>query len=49
VPAVKQAEGVQGKPYGVDGNFALIDFDFTLFKDRDNLPGAEVERLRAEA
>lgn len=49
VPAVKQAEGAEGKPYGVDGNFALIDFDFTLFKDRDNLPDAEVERLRAEA
>jgi catechol 1,2-dioxygenase len=49
VPAVKQAEGADGKPYGVEGNFAMIDFDFTLFKERDNLPGAEVERVRAEA
>jgi catechol 1,2-dioxygenase len=49
VPPVKKAEGAEGKPYGVDGNFALIDFDFTLFRERDNLPGAEVERVRAEA
>ncbi|CAE6841463.1 catechol 1,2-dioxygenase [Paraburkholderia nemoris] len=49
VPAVKQAEGAEGKPYGVEGQFALIDFDFTLFKERDNLPGAEIDRLRAEA
>ena len=49
VPAVKQAEGAEGKRYGVEGQFALIDFDFTLFDDRDNLPGAEVERVRAEA
>jgi catechol 1,2-dioxygenase len=33
----------------VEGQFALIDFNFTLFKERDNLPGAEVERVRAEA
>jgi catechol 1,2-dioxygenase len=49
VPAVKKAEGAEGKPYGVEGNFSLIDFDFTLLKDRANLPSAEVERIRAEA
>jgi catechol 1,2-dioxygenase len=49
VPALKKAEGDAGKPYGVDGNFALIDFDFTLFKERDSVPGAEVERVRAQA
>jgi catechol 1,2-dioxygenase len=49
VPAVRQAEGAEGKPYGVEENFALIDFDFALFKERGDLPDAEVERLRAEA
>jgi catechol 1,2-dioxygenase len=49
VPELKKAEGAQGKPYGVEGNFALIDFDFTLFSERDGVPGTEVERVRAEA
>lgn len=49
VPELKKAEGDAGKPYGVEGKFALIDFDFTLFKERDNVPATEVERLRAKA
>ena len=32
IPPVKQAEGAEGKPYGVDGQFALIDFDFSLLR-----------------
>nr|BAC16769.1 catechol 1,2-dioxygenase [Burkholderia sp. TH2] len=47
VPAVKKEEGATGKPYGIDGQFALIDFDFSLVKDRDNVPTSEVERVRA--
>jgi len=44
--AVKQAEGAEGKPYGVEGQFALIDFDFTLFQGARQPAGrAEVERL----
>ncbi|ABB12440.1 catechol 1,2-dioxygenase [Burkholderia lata] len=49
IPAVKQAEGAEGKPYGVDGQFALIDFDFSLLKDKQDVPGSEVERARAQA
>jgi catechol 1,2-dioxygenase len=49
VPEVKKAEGAQGQPYGVDGNFALIDFDFTLTRERSDVPGTEVERVRAAA
>ncbi|MDN7180951.1 catechol 1,2-dioxygenase [Caballeronia sp. SEWSISQ10-4 2] len=49
VPALKKAEGAEGKPYGVEGQFALIDFDFTLFKQRDNVQSTEVERVRAGA
>jgi catechol 1,2-dioxygenase len=33
----------------VNGEFTLIDFDFTLFKERDNVQGTEVERPRAAA
>ncbi|SDH80525.1 catechol 1,2-dioxygenase [Paraburkholderia steynii] len=47
VPAVKKEEGATGKPYGIDGQFALIDFDFSLVKERDNVPTSEVERVRA--
>ncbi|HEY0801628.1 MAG TPA: catechol 1,2-dioxygenase, partial [Steroidobacteraceae bacterium] len=49
VPTLKKAEGVEGKPYGVEGQFVLIDFDFTLFKQRDNVQSTEVERVRAGA
>jgi catechol 1,2-dioxygenase len=47
VPAVKKEEGATGKPYGVDGQFSLIDFDFSLVKDRSDVPTSEVERVRA--
>ncbi|ACC73151.1 catechol 1,2-dioxygenase [Paraburkholderia phymatum] len=47
VPAVKKEEGATGKPYGIDGQFALIDFDFSLVKERNDLPTSEVERVRA--
>lgn len=49
IPPVKQAEGAEGKPYGVDGQFALIDFDFSLLKEKQDVPGSEVERARAQA
>ena len=49
IPPVKQAEGAEGKPYGVDGQFALIDFDFALLKEKQDVPGSEVERARAQA
>ncbi|MCA8428705.1 catechol 1,2-dioxygenase [Burkholderia seminalis] len=49
IPPVKQAEGAEGEPYGVDGQFALIDFDFSLLKDKQHVPGSEVERARAQA
>ncbi|AME28395.1 MULTISPECIES: catechol 1,2-dioxygenase [Burkholderiaceae] len=49
VPELKKAEGDAGKPYGIEGSFALIDFDFALFKERDAVPAAEVERTRAQA
>jgi catechol 1,2-dioxygenase len=47
VPELKKAEGAQGKPYDVEGPFMLIDFDFTLTKERQGVPGTEVERVRA--
>ncbi|WP_109480707.1 catechol 1,2-dioxygenase [Paraburkholderia sp. C35] len=47
VPAVKKEEGATGKPYGIDGQFALIDFDFSLVTERTNVPTSEVERVRA--
>jgi catechol 1,2-dioxygenase len=47
VPAVKKEEGATGKPYGVDGQFSLIDFDFSLVNDRTDVPTSEVERVRA--
>jgi catechol 1,2-dioxygenase len=31
----------------VHGNFALIDFDFTLSRERDDVPTTEVIRARA--
>ncbi|MBN3764441.1 catechol 1,2-dioxygenase [Burkholderia sp. Ac-20365] len=47
VPAVKKEEGATGKPYGIDGQFALIDFDFSLVKESNKVPTSEVERVRA--
>jgi len=47
VPELKRAEGAQGKPYGVEGQFVLIDFDFTLTRKRQGVPSTEVERVRA--
>jgi catechol 1,2-dioxygenase len=47
VPELKRAEGAQGKPYGVKGQFVLIDFDFTLTRERQGVPSTEVERVRA--
>lgn len=49
VPEIKRAEAAEGKPYGLDGNFALIDFDFTLYPERGDVPATEVERARAAA
>jgi catechol 1,2-dioxygenase len=49
VPALKPAGGDEGTRYGVEGDFMLIDFDFALTAERDNVPGTEVERVRAEA
>ncbi|MBU9512081.1 catechol 1,2-dioxygenase [Burkholderia multivorans] len=47
IPKIRQAEGAEGKPYGIDGPFALIDFDFTLVGARDNVPTTDVDRVRA--
>jgi catechol 1,2-dioxygenase len=47
VPELKRAEGAEGKPYGVEGQFVVIDFDFTLARERQGVPGTEVERVRA--
>jgi catechol 1,2-dioxygenase len=49
VPELRKAEGAEGKPYGITGNFAMIDFDFTLARERNGVPGTEVERARAQA
>jgi catechol 1,2-dioxygenase len=49
VPEVKHGGAGGGKQYGVSGEFALIDFDFTLFKHRENLQDPDVERPRAAA
>jgi catechol 1,2-dioxygenase len=48
VAEVFKAEGSIGGAYGVEGNFALIDFDFSLGKERGFLPSAEVVRVWAE-
>ncbi|GAB2897382.1 catechol 1,2-dioxygenase [Paraburkholderia jirisanensis] len=49
IPELLAAEGDEGKPYGLDGKFTLIEFDFALTRDRADLPRAEVERARANA
>lgn len=49
VPELKKAEGAEGERYGVHGNFALIDFDFTLSREREDVPTTEVIRARAIA
>jgi catechol 1,2-dioxygenase len=49
VPELKRAEGAVEALYGIDGSFALIDFDFSLSKVRENVPRTEVDRVRAEA
>ncbi|MGA7777608.1 MAG: catechol 1,2-dioxygenase [Paraburkholderia sp.] len=49
VPELKKGGAGDGKQYGVSGEFTLIDFDFTLFKQRDDLQDTEVERPRAAA
>ncbi|WP_186107136.1 catechol 1,2-dioxygenase [Burkholderia gladioli] len=49
VPELKKAEGAEGKPYGVSGQFTLIDFDFRMTRERAALPSAEVDRARASA
>ncbi|SOY77573.1 Catechol 1,2-dioxygenase 2 [Cupriavidus taiwanensis] len=49
IPKMKQVEAVDGEDFGIDGPFALIDFDFTLTKERMDVPGSEVERIRAAA
>lgn len=47
VPELKKGEGAEGQPYGVDGQFLLIDFDFTLSQERKAVPTTEVRRVRA--
>jgi catechol 1,2-dioxygenase len=47
VPAVRKEEGAAGKAYDINGQFALIDFDFSLIKEREAVPSSEVERVRA--
>jgi len=49
VPALKQGGAGDGKKYGVDGEFTLIDFDFKLFRQRDSLQDTDIERPRAAA
>lgn len=49
VPELKKGGAGDGKQYGVSGEFTLIDFDFTLFKQRDDLQDTDVERPRAAA
>ncbi|WP_425126551.1 hypothetical protein [Burkholderia anthina] len=49
VPELKKAEGAEGKPYGLSGQFTLIDFDFRMTRERAALPSAEVDRARASA
>lgn len=49
VPELKQGEAGTGKEYGIDGAFTLIDFNFTLVKERRDAPSAEIARPRAAA
>ncbi|GAB2896917.1 catechol 1,2-dioxygenase [Paraburkholderia jirisanensis] len=49
VPQLKQEEGAAGKPYGITGQFSLIDFDFVLVRERSDIPTSEVQRVRALA
>jgi catechol 1,2-dioxygenase len=49
VPELKKGAGAEGKLYGVEGPFVLIDFDFALFRQRDDVQSTEVERVRAGA
>ncbi|WP_028208988.1 catechol 1,2-dioxygenase [Paraburkholderia nodosa] len=49
VPAVERHGTGEGKPFGIEGEFALIDFDFRLSCEREAAPSTEIERLRAAA
>jgi catechol 1,2-dioxygenase len=49
VPALKAGAAGDGKRYGVDGEFTLIDFDFTLSRQRADVLDTEVARPRAAA
>lgn len=49
VPPVARHSADDGKPFGIDGEFALIDFDFRLSRERGEAPDTEVERARATA
>ena len=49
VPAVKRQGAGDGKAFGIDGQFALIDFDFKLSRDRAEAPASEAARARAAA
>lgn len=49
VPSLLRAEATDGKPYGIDHAFMMINFDFNLVYDRKDLPVAEVQRARAKA
>jgi len=49
VPALQKRAGADGKPWGIDGHFTLIDFDFVLQPERADVPLTEVTRVRATA
>ncbi|WP_321961396.1 catechol 1,2-dioxygenase [Paraburkholderia sp. J7] len=49
VPAVERHSAGEGTPFGIEGEFALIDFDFGLSRERAEAPGTLVERARAAA
>ncbi|MEM5317727.1 catechol 1,2-dioxygenase [Paraburkholderia sp. JHI869] len=49
VPEVERHSAGDGKPFGIEGEFALIDFDFRLCCVHAGAPGTQVERVRAAA
>jgi catechol 1,2-dioxygenase len=49
VPEVQRPRAGDGKTVGIDGQFALIDFDFKLSRERTDAPRTEVARARAVA
>jgi catechol 1,2-dioxygenase len=49
VPELKKGAAGEGKKYGIEGEYTLIEFDFSLFAHRSGVKDTDIERPRAAA